>query len=105
QGCSMRLPRCLFLCLFTISHSEAAVLAETQPARAVSSVAPRGMLEVRDKQVEAIFKDWDTANTPGASVAVIEKGKVVFEKGFGLANLEYGVPIKPETVFHVASVS
>jgi len=30
---------------------------------------------------------------------------VIFDKGYGLANLEYDVPNKPETVFHVASVS
>ncbi len=55
--------------------------------------------------VDAIMKEWVTPDSPGAGVAIIEKGKVVFEKGYGLANLEYGVPVKPETVFHVASVS
>ncbi len=58
-----------------------------------------------DKQIDAIFKDWDSPNSPGASVAVIEHGKLVFAKGYGVANLEYNIPIKPETVFHVASVS
>lgn len=58
-----------------------------------------------DKQIDAIFKDWDAPNTPGASVAVIQHGKLVFAKGYGVANLEYNIPIKPETIFHVASVS
>ncbi|HEV7358693.1 MAG TPA: serine hydrolase domain-containing protein [Steroidobacteraceae bacterium] len=58
-----------------------------------------------DKQVDALFKEWDTLNTPGASVAVIQHGKVIFAKGYGIANLEYNIPIKPETIFHVASVS
>jgi CubicO group peptidase (beta-lactamase class C family) len=57
------------------------------------------------KQIDAIFKDWDTPNSPGASVAVIQHGKLVFAKGYGVANLEYNIPIKPETIFHVASVS
>jgi CubicO group peptidase (beta-lactamase class C family) len=56
-------------------------------------------------QIDAAFKEWDSSTTPGASVAVIDKGKIVFAKGYGIANLEYGVPIKPETIFHVASVS
>src|SRR6202035_3599279 len=43
--------------------------------------------------------------TPGAAVAVIEHGKLVYEKGYGLANLEYNIPITPQTIFHVASVS
>jgi CubicO group peptidase (beta-lactamase class C family) len=55
--------------------------------------------------VDGIFKEWNTLATPGAAVAVVEKGRLILEKGYGIANLEYGVPIKPETVFHVASVS
>ena len=30
---------------------------------------------------------------------------MIFAKGYGIANLEYNIPIKPETIFHVASVS
>jgi CubicO group peptidase (beta-lactamase class C family) len=59
----------------------------------------------RERQIDAVFKEWDSTTTPGASVAVIDNGKVVFAKGYGIANLEYGVPIKPDTIFHVASVS
>ena len=55
--------------------------------------------------VDGIMREWVTPDSPGAGVAIVEKGKVVFEKGYGLANLEYDVPVKPETVFHVASVS
>jgi len=44
-------------------------------------------------------------NEPGAAVAVVHKGNVVFEKGYGRAHLEYDVPITPTTIFHVASVS
>jgi CubicO group peptidase (beta-lactamase class C family) len=42
---------------------------------------------------------------PGFSVAVIQHGKPVYEKGFGLANLEYDVPVVPQTIYHIASVS
>jgi CubicO group peptidase (beta-lactamase class C family) len=38
-------------------------------------------------------------------VAVIQHGKLVYEKGYGLANLEYDVPVTPQTIYHVASVS
>jgi CubicO group peptidase (beta-lactamase class C family) len=58
-----------------------------------------------EKQIDQIFKAWDASNTPGASVAVIQHGKLLFAKGYGSANLEYGIPIKPDTIFHVASVS
>ncbi|HVM48740.1 MAG TPA: serine hydrolase domain-containing protein [Candidatus Acidoferrum sp.] len=45
------------------------------------------------------------AGAPGFSVAVIQHGKPVYEKGFGLANLEYDIPVRPQTIYHVASVS
>ena len=43
--------------------------------------------------------------TPGAAVAVVQNGEVVFASGYGSADLDHGVPITPETVFNVASVS
>jgi CubicO group peptidase (beta-lactamase class C family) len=59
----------------------------------------------RLKPIDAIFEPWNNTSGPGAAVSVIQGGKLVFEKGYGLANLEYDIPIKPDTIFHVASVS
>src|SRR5690242_1913845 len=56
-------------------------------------------------RIDAVFEQWNKPATPGAAVAVIRDGKLIYEKGYGLANLEYDIPIKPETVFHVASVT
>ena len=56
-------------------------------------------------KVDAIFEPWNNATGPGAAVAVIHHGRLVLEKGYGLANLEYAIPIRPDSVFHVASVS
>ena len=56
-------------------------------------------------QVDKLFSQWDKLDSPGASLAVIKKGEVIYKKGYGSANLEYDIPITPSTVFHVASVS
>jgi CubicO group peptidase (beta-lactamase class C family) len=56
-------------------------------------------------RLDEIFKPWSKPGTPGASVAVIQHGKVLVAKGYGLASLEYDVPVTPDTVYHVASVS
>ncbi len=42
---------------------------------------------------------------PGASVAVMKDGQIIFSKGYGYADLESDRPITPTTIFHVASVS
>jgi CubicO group peptidase (beta-lactamase class C family) len=94
--------RPLIPCLLAVAL--AAVADPAAPAAAPAGVAPAAPDAIAG-QVDGIFKEWDTAATPGAAVAVIEKGRVVFDKGYGIANLEYGVPIGPETIFHVASVS
>ncbi len=42
---------------------------------------------------------------PGAAVAVIKSGKVVKIKGYGVASVEFNVPVATETVFEIGSVS
>ncbi|HEX4267304.1 MAG TPA: serine hydrolase domain-containing protein [Steroidobacteraceae bacterium] len=43
--------------------------------------------------------------SPGYAVAVIEDGEFAVRKGYGLADLDDGIPITPETSFHLASLS
>lgn len=43
------------------------------------------------------------ANIPGVSIAVIRDGSIVLAKGYGLANVEHQVPVKPETIFQSGS--
>lgn len=56
-------------------------------------------------KVDKLFEKWNSMDSPGAAVAIIKDGMVVYRKGFGSAQLEYNIPITPSTVFHVASVS
>jgi len=57
------------------------------------------------EKVDEVFAKWDKSNSPGCALAVMKDGEIIYKKGYGMANLEYGIPIKPTTVFHVASVS
>ena len=63
-----------------------------------SGAAPRA-------RIDAIFAPWAASDAPGCAVAAMEGGDIVFASGYGAANLEYGIPITPASVFHVASVS
>lgn len=56
------------------------------------------------KRIDSLFASYNT-QTPGAAVAVVKDGKVVFMKGYGMANLDHNIPITPQTVFNIASVS
>jgi len=44
-------------------------------------------------------------HVPGVAVAVIKSGKVVKMKGYGVASLEFNVPVTPQTTFEIGSVS
>lgn len=57
------------------------------------------------KEVDQLFAEWDRPDSPGAALAVVEDGSVIYKRGYGAANLEYDIPITPTTVFDIASVS
>ena len=57
------------------------------------------------ERIDSIFVDYDDINKPGAAVAVVQDGAIVFKKGYGSANLEYDIPVTSSTIFHIASVS
>jgi CubicO group peptidase (beta-lactamase class C family) len=57
------------------------------------------------RALDSLFAPWNRLDSPGAALAVVEGGHVVYAKGYGAAHLEYDIPITPSTVFHVASVS
>ncbi len=56
------------------------------------------------QQIDALFNAYGTAG-PGYAVGVIQNGKLVHARGYGLANLEYAQPITPQSVFNVASLA
>jgi len=60
--------------------------------------------ELTDK-VDELFKEWDRIDSPGAAVGIFKDGRIIYARGYGIANLEYNIPIIPQSVFRVGSVS
>jgi CubicO group peptidase (beta-lactamase class C family) len=56
-------------------------------------------------QAEALISPWQTEDAPGLSIAISVNDEIVFARGAGLANLEHGIAITPDTAFQVASIS
>src|SRR5262249_43933074 len=44
-------------------------------------------------------------DSPGAAIAIVKDGKVVHQRGYGMASLEHNIPIGTATLFLIASVS
>jgi CubicO group peptidase (beta-lactamase class C family) len=56
-------------------------------------------------QVDKVFEKWNGTDSPGCALGVYKDGQILYEHGYGMANLNDDVTITPETVFHVASMS
>jgi CubicO group peptidase (beta-lactamase class C family) len=56
-------------------------------------------------EMNRILSDAFHSDAPGAAVLVVHKGEVVLRKGYGLADLELGVPIDPTHVFRIGSMT
>src|SRR5467141_687754 len=61
--------------------------------------------EKKTVAVDEIFVDLTKAGSPGCALGVYRDGKMVYSKGYGLANLEQNVPITPQSVFDIGSTS
>ncbi len=59
----------------------------------------------RTDQVDSLFEEWNKPDSPGCALGIIEDGRFLYKKGYGMANLEYDIPISSSTVFRTGSVS
>ena len=56
-------------------------------------------------QLEAIVSSAYSADAPGAAAIVVQNGRILYRGAQGLANLELGVPLRPESVFRIGSIT
>lgn len=55
-------------------------------------------------EIDAIFADYDGTTSPGCSLGVVRDGEMIYRRGYGMANLEYGIALSSRSVFRTASV-
>lgn len=56
-------------------------------------------------EIDNLFVEWDKPHVPGAALGIIQDGKLIYTRGYGMANLEYGIPINSKSVFRIGSTS
>jgi CubicO group peptidase (beta-lactamase class C family) len=82
-----------------------AVLLITPERSAAQGAMSATAFVQQSAEVDELFRRWHTPESPGAAVLVVSGGEIVHAKGYGMANLDHGIPIRPNTVFDIASVS
>ncbi|MFY7815391.1 MAG: serine hydrolase domain-containing protein, partial [Chryseobacterium taeanense] len=61
--------------------------------------------QLQQKIDSVIQKEFSDLNGPGGAFLVSQKGKTIYEKAFGKANLELDVKMTPENVFQIGSMT
>ena len=78
-------------------------------ALALVVLAPAAFAQAADAgaaaKVDALFAAFDKPDSPGYVVAVVKDGAVVHAKGYGMADLERGVRLSPQSVLDIGSTS
>lgn len=59
----------------------------------------------KNDKVDSIFKQYLKPGSPGCALSVMKDGEIVYQQGYGYANLEHNVPILPSTVFNIGSTA
>src|ERR1700757_304019 len=71
----------------------------------ISTISASVASDATTQDVDQLFAAFDRPGSPGCSVGVIHNDRFVYKKSFGYASLELGVPLTPQSVFYVGSVS
>jgi CubicO group peptidase (beta-lactamase class C family) len=77
---------------------------------AVAAAAPAGPAQktVDDalaKRIDAVMAEIYKPGEPGAAIIIRKDGKTIFRKGYGMADMELGVPVEPDMVFRLGSIT
>ena len=62
-------------------------------------------MKTLQEKIDSLFPLWQQENGPGAQVLVRHKGEMIYDRTFGMADVEKGIPMTHDHVCHVASIS
>lgn len=57
------------------------------------------------ERIDAVFAEYDRTDGPGCAVGVAEAGTLVHARGYGMGQMDHGIPLSERSVFYLASVS
>lgn len=70
-----------------------------------SALQAQSISKAQTAEIDRLLAETFKADRNGAAVMVTHKGKTLYHKAFGMANLELDVPMRPEHVFRIGSVT
>ncbi len=79
-----------------------------KPIKTENNTSPKNIIinKVDSKKVDDfVHAEMKKAKMPGMSLAIVHKGNVIYKNGYGLANLEFSIPVTPQSPFKIASLT
>jgi CubicO group peptidase (beta-lactamase class C family) len=73
---------------------------QTPPAKVSSSPDPSVTA-----RVDTLFARWNKSESPGCALGIVRGGRLIYERGYGSANLDYEIPISTKSLVNIASIS
>lgn len=73
-------------------------------AAVAAFVSPVLWADGQFSEIDALFADYG-AGTPGCALGVMQDGEFAYRAGYGMANLEYDIPVTSSSVFRIGSTS
>ncbi|MEO0339644.1 MAG: serine hydrolase domain-containing protein, partial [Bacteroidota bacterium] len=70
----------------------------------ISYTSAQQLSSKQQKAIDQLMVDLDQEGQPGAAIAIVRDGQVVYKNAKGTAELAHNVPIQPNTVFQVAEL-
>ena len=71
----------------------------------LSASAVAAQSAVPTASIDSVFAQYNRSDRPGCALGVYQRGQIVYSRGYGMADLNQGVAITPQTVFYIASTS
>ena len=84
---------------------QVALVAAVSPGSPGSPTTTAAELTIDKVAIDAVFAPYDRDDGPGCALGIIHEGKLVYARGYGMANLEHGIPLSSDTVLRIGSTS
>ena len=56
------------------------------------------------KKIDTLFK-YVNSNGPGYALGIVKNGELIYSKGYGIANLDYNIPLSDSSAFYIGSMA
>lgn len=81
------------------------IIAIVLCSTATKIIAQTNHLQLKINRLDTLYSELYTSGSFNGNVLIAEKGQIIFERSYGLANEKTGEKLNAETIFELASVS